>query len=120
MVTAGSVTIPDWPSDTTQAGDQIRDVFTAMGGSCVRDPAGLTVTGPQELAGIDIDLRDIGELTPTIAAVAVFATTPSTLRGVAHLRGHETDRLAALVTEINRLGGHAEELPDGLRITPRH
>ncbi len=118
MVTAGSVTIPDWPSHTTQAGDQIRDVFTAMGGSCVRDPAGLTVTGPQELAGIDIDLRDIGELTPTIAAVAVFATTPSTLRGVAHLRGHETDRLAALVTEINRLGGHAEELPDGLRITP--
>ena len=119
MVTAGSVTVPTWPTKTTQAGDQIRDVFAEMGGSCVLDDAGLTVTGPERMVGIDIDLRDIGELTPTIAAVAVFAQTPSKLRGVAHLRGHETDRLAALVTEINRLGGQAEELADGLTITPR-
>jgi 3-phosphoshikimate 1-carboxyvinyltransferase len=119
MVTAGSVTVPTWPTKTTQAGDQIRNVFTEMGGSCVLDDVGLTVTGPDRLVGIDIDLRDIGELTPTIAAVAVFAQTPSKLRGVAHLRGHETDRLAALVTEINRLGGQAEELADGLTITPQ-
>ena len=119
MVTAGSVTVPTWPTKTTQAGDQIRDVFAEMGGSCVLDDAGLTVTGPERMVGIDIDLRDIGELTPTIAAVAVFAQTPSKLRGVAHLRGHETNRLAALVTEINRLGGQAEELADGLTITPR-
>ena len=77
------------------------------------------MTGPERMVGIDIDLRDIGELTPRIAAVAVFAQTPSKLRGVAHLRGHETNRLAALVTEINRLGGQAEELADGLTITPR-
>ena len=119
MVTAGSVTVPTWPTKTTQAGDQIRDVFAEMGGSCVLDDAGLTVTGPERMVGIDIDLRDIGELTPTIAAVAVFAQTPSKLRGVAHLRGHETNRLAALVTEFNRLGGQAEELADGLTITPR-
>ncbi len=118
MVTGGTVTIPDWPERTTQPGDQIRAVFTAMGGSCTIDERGLTVTGPEAVTGIDIDLRDIGELTPTIAAVAAFANSPSVLRGVAHLRGHETDRLAALVTEINRLGGSARELPDGLAVDP--
>jgi 3-phosphoshikimate 1-carboxyvinyltransferase len=68
---------------------------------------------------VDIDMHDIGELTPTVAALAVFADGPSRLRGIAHLRGHETDRLAALVTEINGLGGAAEETEDGLVIRPR-
>lgn len=120
VVSGGTVTIPHWPQHTTQPGDRIRAVFTAMGAMCVIDDEGLTVTGPTTITGIDIDLREIGELTPTIAAVAVFANGPSALRGVAHLRGHETDRLAALVTEINRLGGSARELPDGLAIDPAH
>lgn len=118
MVTGGSVTIPGWPSRTTQPGDQIRDIFTAMGGAFEFTDTGLALTGPEEIAGIDVDLRDIGELTPTIAAVAVFASTPSSLRGIAHLRGHETDRLAALVTQINRLDGSARELEDGIAIEP--
>jgi 3-phosphoshikimate 1-carboxyvinyltransferase len=67
---------------------------------------------------VDSDLHDIGELTPTIAALAVFADSPSRLRGIAHLRGHETDRLAALVTEIRAIGGDAEETEDGLLIRP--
>ncbi len=118
MVTGGTVTIADWPSRTTQAGDQIRDVFAAMGATYKISDAGLELTGPNEITGIDMDLRDIGELTPTIAAVASFATGPSTLHGIAHLRGHETDRLAAIVSEINRLGGSAQELDDGIRIEP--
>jgi 3-phosphoshikimate 1-carboxyvinyltransferase len=79
----------------------------------------LQVTGPSgRLKGISLDMSDIGELTPTVAALAVLASTPSELTGIAHLRGHETNRLAALAAEINKLGGNCEELQDGLRITP--
>jgi 3-phosphoshikimate 1-carboxyvinyltransferase len=81
--------------------------------------ADLVVTGTGRITGIDTDLHDVGELTPTIAALAALASTPSRIRGVSHLRGHETDRLAALATEINRLGGDAEETEDGLIIRPR-
>lgn len=119
MVTAGSVSIPDWPAHTTQAGDEIRSIFDAMGGRHDITDGVLTVHGPDVLLGADVDLRNVGELTPTVAAVACAATTRSRLTGIAHLRGHETDRLAALVTEINRLGGQASELPDGLEIRPR-
>ncbi|MDF5756514.1 3-phosphoshikimate 1-carboxyvinyltransferase [Spongiactinospora sp. TRM90649] len=119
LVTGGTVTIPGWPEETTQPGDALRDLVTAMGGTVRRGSGGLTVTGSGRPSGIDADLRDVGELTPTIAALAALAEGPSRLRGIAHLRGHETDRLAALVTEINRLGGDAEETDDGLIIRPR-
>src|SRR5919206_4732558 len=80
---------------------------------------GLTVSGPDRLDGLDADLHDVGELTPTVAALAALAATPSRLSGIAHLRGHETDRLAALAAEIGALGGDIRELPDGLEIRPR-
>jgi 3-phosphoshikimate 1-carboxyvinyltransferase len=118
-VTGGSVTVTGWPAATTQPGDGIRAVLTAMGATVTLDDNGLTVTGGGTLSGVDIDLHDIGELTPTIAALAVFADGPSRLRGIAHLRGHETDRLAALVNEIRAIGGTAEETEDGLTIRPR-
>ena len=118
MVTAGTVTIPDWPQHTTQAGDALRGLFTRMGGSEALGEHGLTLTGPGSLVGMDVDLRDVGELAPTVAAVAAMATSPSRLRGIAHLRGHETDRLAALADMINSLGGHVEETDDGLSISP--
>jgi 3-phosphoshikimate 1-carboxyvinyltransferase len=89
-----------------------------MGADVERNETLLTVRGPKRLHGIDIDLHDVGELTPTVAALAALADTPSWLRGIAHLRGHETDRLAALSTEINRLGGSTVETDDGLEITP--
>ncbi|QYC44774.1 3-phosphoshikimate 1-carboxyvinyltransferase [Nonomuraea coxensis DSM 45129] len=123
LVTGGAVTIPAWPRVTTQPGDALRGLLTSMGATVARDEhagaADLTVTGTGEITGIDADLREVGELTPTIAALAALATTPTRIRGVAHLRGHETDRLAALATEINRLGGDAEETGDGLVIRPR-
>ncbi|MEU7002099.1 3-phosphoshikimate 1-carboxyvinyltransferase [Nonomuraea sp. NPDC046570] len=118
LLTGGTVTIPDWPLETTQPGDALRGLLGAMGASVSRAPEGLRVTGTGEVEGLDADLHEVGELTPTIAALAALANSPSRLRGIAHLRGHETDRLAALVTEINRLGGDAEETDDGLAIRP--
>ena len=117
-VTGGTVAFPGWPGETTQPGDGIRDVLTRMGCEVALTDGTLVVRGARELSGVDIDLRDVSELTPTIAAVAALATGRSTLRGVAHIRGHETDRLAALVAEINGLGGRAEETEDGLTIRP--
>lgn len=119
LVSGGTVRVPGWPGTTTQAGDHLRDLLDQMGAEVTLEPDGLTVTGTGEIYGLDADLSAAGELTPVVAALAALADTPSRLRGVAHLRGHETDRLKALAAEINRLGGAATETDDGLAITPR-
>jgi 3-phosphoshikimate 1-carboxyvinyltransferase len=119
IVTGGSVRIPGWPTSTTQAGDALRDLLAAMGADVRLGADGLTVTGSGTLRGLDADLHDVGELTPTLAALAALADGPSSLRGVGHLRGHETDRLAALCTEVSNLGGDVVEHADGLTIRPR-
>jgi 3-phosphoshikimate 1-carboxyvinyltransferase len=116
-VTGGTSTVRDWPAETTQPGDVLREILMLMGAEVVLEDRGLSVTG-QELTGIDYDLHDVGELTPAVAALCALANAPSTLRGVAHIRGHETDRLAALATELNRLGGKVTETDDGLQIEP--
>ncbi len=118
LLTGGSVRVPDWPETTTQPGDTLRDLLTRMGATCVLDD-GLTVTGTGTVHGIDANLHDVGELTPVLAALSALADRPSRLRGIGHLRGHETDRLKALATEINRLGGDVVETSDGLTIHPR-
>ncbi|HST83592.1 MAG TPA: 3-phosphoshikimate 1-carboxyvinyltransferase [Kineosporiaceae bacterium] len=118
-VTGGQVRVSSWPQYTTQAGDELRDLLDSMGAEVSLDRDGLTVAGTGELYGIDADLRSAGELTPVVAALAALAETPSHLRGIAHLRGHETDRLAALATELNKLGGDVTETADGLVIKPR-
>ncbi|WP_040421521.1 3-phosphoshikimate 1-carboxyvinyltransferase [Corynebacterium timonense] len=123
-VTGGVVRVPNWPAATTQPGDAVRRILERMGCEVELHAAGAThvleVRGPQRgtLRGIRVDMGDIGELTPTIAAVATQASSPSELTGIAHLRGHETDRLKALTDEINKLGGRCEERADGLRIHP--
>lgn len=118
MVCGGSITISDWPRSTTQPGDQLRDIFTSMGSTVEFVDGGLKVTGGESIHGIDIDLHDVGELTPSIAALAALADSPSHLRGIGHLRLHETDRLAALTREINSLGGNVTEEETALHITP--
>ena len=118
MICGGSVKVIDWPLSTTQPGDQLRSIFTKMGAKVELNASGLTITGTGKIDGIDIDLGDVGELTPSIAAVASLATTPSTLRGISHLRLHETDRLSALANEINNLGGSVIEGPGDLIIKP--
>jgi 3-phosphoshikimate 1-carboxyvinyltransferase len=117
-LSGGSVTVQGWPSETTQAGDALRGLLTQMGCGVELTADGLTVRGPDQLLGLDADLHDVGELTPAIAALCALATTPSRLTGVAHIRGHETDRLAALATELNALGADVTEHEDGLTITP--
>ncbi|MEI6590717.1 MAG: 3-phosphoshikimate 1-carboxyvinyltransferase [Actinomycetes bacterium] len=118
MVAGGSVTIGDWPVNTTQVGNEFDGILQKMGAKVSRGPSGLTVTGDGNIHGIEIDLSIGGELTPVVAALAALADSPSRIWGVAHLRGHETDRLAALAAEINRLGGIARETHDGLEIDP--
>ncbi len=118
MVAGGSVFIQGWPEHTTQVGDEFDGILQQMGASIVRENGGLKITGTGKIHGIDIDLSIGGELTPVIAALAALADSPTVIRGVAHLRGHETDRLAALAAEINRIGGIARETPDGLEIDP--
>lgn len=118
MVAGGSVTIPDWPTKTTQVGNDFDGILQQMGASIVRDERGLTITGTGRINGIDIDLSRGGELAQVIAALAVLADSPSRIRGIAHIRGHETDRLAAMATEINRIGGNATETENGWEIVP--
>jgi 3-phosphoshikimate 1-carboxyvinyltransferase len=118
MVTKGEVTIPDWPQHTTQAGNAWIEILTKMGAKVSLGDNGLTVNNANEIKGIDFDLSDVGELTPVLVSIALFANSKSTLSGIAHLRGHETDRLAALVENIKSIGGDAEETSDGLIIRP--
>ena len=119
--TGGTVTVTGWPARTTQAGDQLRGILSAMGCAVqLSDSGELSVTGPPdgELRGLDIDLHDVGELTPVVAALCALAATPSRISGVAHLRGHETDRLAALEAELCRMGAEVAQTDDGLQIAP--
>lgn len=124
IVAGGTVTIPAWPDTTTQVGNDLLDYLPLFGASITRDERGVTIDGREgfvggrRIPGVNLDLSTGGELAPPLVALAALASEPSTFTGIAHLRGHETDRLAALVTEINKLGGKAEELPDGIRVTP--
>jgi 3-phosphoshikimate 1-carboxyvinyltransferase len=118
MVAGGSVTIKNWPKETTQVGDEFRQILPKMGAEVVLKDGDLVISGNGQIQGLEIDLSIGGELAPVIAALAALADSPSKITGIAHLRGHETDRLFALCSEINRIGGNASELPDGLEIIP--
>ena len=119
LVTRGRVRVPGWPQHTTQAGDDIRDILDEMGADVVLARDGLTVSAPDGFTGVDLDLHDASELTPVVAALAALADGPTMIRGVAHIRGHETDRLAALARELGALGTEVTETADGLHIVPR-
>ncbi|MCP2637462.1 3-phosphoshikimate 1-carboxyvinyltransferase [Microbacterium sp. HD4P20] len=119
MIAGGSVSVPGWPAHSTQPGAMLTEILTLMGARAVRRGGALTITAGAGIQGIDLDLSAAGELAPTIFALAAFADAPSTLHGIGHIRGHETDRIAALVAELRGLGGEAHELPDGIRIVPR-
>jgi 3-phosphoshikimate 1-carboxyvinyltransferase len=119
LVTGGTVRIAGWPAASIQPAEIILDILTQMNSVVNQSDSYLEVRGPQSYGGFDVNLRDVGELTPAVAVLAALATpgSVSQLTGIAHLRGHETDRLAALSTEINRLGGSCRETSDGLEIT---
>ena len=119
VVSGGTVRITNWPANSVQPADNILSVLSKLNATVTQTDSFLEVRGSAEYGGFDVDLRAVGELTPSVAALAALATPGSVSRvsGVAHLRGHETDRLAALCAEINRLGGDCTETPDGLVIT---
>lgn len=123
MACGGSVTVSNWPHVTTQPGDRLRNILSTMGAHCeliTRDGAtDLRLTSNGTIKGIDIDLHEVGELTPAIAALAALADSPSSLRGIGHLRFHETDRLQALTRELTNLGCEVREEESALHITPR-
>ena len=119
ILCGGEVIIKDWPRKTTQPGDQLRQIFSEMGGEIDFVDQGLRVRSSGHIRGIDIDLGDVGELTPVIAALASLADSPSYLRGIGHLRLHETDRLSALKNELTALGAEVLEEESALRINPK-
>jgi 3-phosphoshikimate 1-carboxyvinyltransferase len=124
LLAGGRVTIAGWPATTTQVGDLFATLLPRFGATVTRGPEGLTVDGGDGFRGgrtwegVDLDLSEGGELAPTFAALAALATTASRITGIGHLRGHETDRLAALVADLTSLGGRVSELPDGLAFEP--
>jgi 3-phosphoshikimate 1-carboxyvinyltransferase len=121
LVTGGRVRVTGWPRDSVQPADTITALLEQLGAVVRHEDSYLEVTGPRGYSGFHAELRDVGELAPSVAALAALAEpgTISQLTGIAHLRGHETDRLAALSTELNGLGGQCEETSDGLLITAR-
>ncbi|WP_420846133.1 3-phosphoshikimate 1-carboxyvinyltransferase [Microbacterium lushaniae] len=119
MVAGGHVTVPGWPLHSTQPGALLGEILAEMGAKVVRRSTNLTVTGGEHIEGIDLDLSGAGELAPTLFGLAAFAESPTTLYGIGHIRGHESDRIAALVSNLRALGGEAHELEDGIRIVPR-
>lgn len=118
MVSGGSVTIKDWPLESTQPGARAPHLLQKMGAKYRLDEDGLTLHGPEELIGLDENLSDVGELTPVLVAIASLANSPSHFYGIGHLRGHETNRLQALVREFSKCGAKIEETADGLTISP--
>ncbi|ARJ05626.1 3-phosphoshikimate 1-carboxyvinyltransferase 1 [Cnuibacter physcomitrellae] len=119
LVAGGTVRIDGWPESTTQVGDDLADLLPLFGATVERVDGALVVRGSGTITAVTVDLSTGGELAPALVALATLADGPSEITGIGHIRHHETDRLAALVAEITALGGGAEELPDGIRITPR-
>ncbi|MDN3311548.1 3-phosphoshikimate 1-carboxyvinyltransferase [Microbacterium oryzae] len=119
LIAGGHMTVTGWPAHSTQPGAHLTEILAAMGARVSRRSGNLTVSAGKAIQGVDLDLSGVSELTPTLVGLAAYADGPSTFRGIAHIRGHETDRLAALAANLRAVGGEAEELPDGIRIIPR-
>ena len=116
-VTGGRVTVQGLSPNALQGDVKFADVLARMGCRVDAGPEGITVTGGP-LRGIEVDMNAISDTAQTLAAVAPFATGPTTIRNIAHVRHKETDRIAAVATELRRLGQQVDEFPDGLTIHP--
>ncbi len=117
-ITGGTVTVRGMKRDMLQGDVKFVDCLQAMGCTVTELADGIGVQGGP-LRGIDVDMNAISDTVMTLAAVACFADGPTTIRNVAHIRHKETDRIAAVATELRKLGVEVEEYPDGLRITPK-
>ncbi|GAB3858764.1 3-phosphoshikimate 1-carboxyvinyltransferase [Micromonospora andamanensis] len=120
LVTGGEVTLRGWPArGSAQPVERLRSLLQQMGAAVTLTTEGLTVRGTGPVKGLHADLSDVSELTPALTALALLADSPSVFTGVGHIRGHETDRLAALNREFTGLGADITESADGLEIRPR-
>ncbi|WP_028569478.1 3-phosphoshikimate 1-carboxyvinyltransferase [Salinispora tropica] len=119
LVTGGEVTVTGWPGGSVQPVERLRGLLQAMGGEVSLSTTGLTVRGTGSVHGLTADLSDVSELTPALTALAMLADSPSQFTGIAHIRGHETDRISALAREFSALGADLTESHDGLAIRPR-
>ena len=119
MVTKGEIKIKDWPLQTTQAGNSWIEILSMMGANIQLNSKQLILKNESDIKGINYNLNDVGELTPVLVAISLFANSKSEFTGISHLRGHETNRLAALVENITAIGGDATETEDGLIINPK-
>jgi 3-phosphoshikimate 1-carboxyvinyltransferase len=119
MVAGGRVSVTDWPARSTQPGALLADILPLMGARAHRRGGALHLSAGDGITGVDLDMSAAGELAPTIVGLAALADAPTTLHGIGHIRRHETDRLAALVSNLRALGGEADEMEDGIRIVPR-
>jgi 3-phosphoshikimate 1-carboxyvinyltransferase len=119
MIAGGSVAVTGWPLHSTQPGALLADILVQLGARVTRRGRALTVTAGPRIAGAELDLTAASELAPTFFALAAFADAPTTLTGIGHIRGHETDRIAALIGNLRAIGGEAHELADGIRVVPR-
>lgn len=119
VVTGGTVSVPRWPVHSTQPGAMLQEILPQFGARASRRSGVLTVTGTGTITGVNLDLSAAGELVPNLVALAALADSPSTFTGIGHIRQHETDRIAALINDLEALGGRAEELPDGIRVIPQ-
>lgn len=117
-ITGGRISVLDIPENSLQGDVDFVDCLGDMGCRVERCSSGITVHG-RPLRGIDVDMNAVSDTVMTLAAVACFAEGPTTIRNVAHIRHKETDRLAALATELRKVGAEVEEFADGLKITPR-
>ncbi|MFJ3382643.1 MULTISPECIES: 3-phosphoshikimate 1-carboxyvinyltransferase [unclassified Curtobacterium] len=124
LVAGGTVRIRTWPTATTQVGADLETLLPLWGASVARDgddlvfDGGVGIRGGASVPGLELDLTRGGELAPALVALAALADGPTTVTGIGHLRGHETDRLAALAADVDRTGGSVQELEDGLLIRP--
>jgi 3-phosphoshikimate 1-carboxyvinyltransferase len=120
-VTGGRVRVEGLGRDSTQGDLRFVDVLAKMGAEVEIGDGYTEVRGPArgDLRGADLDLGPISDTAQTLAAIAPLASGPTTIRGIAHARLKETDRVSALATELRRLGQDVDEFPDGMRITPR-
>lgn len=118
-LTGGQVRIANLRSDTLQPDLGFTDVLERMGCRVRKGPDGVELRGPERLkGGFAVSLNAMSDQTPTLAAIAPFADAPITITGVAHVRHHECDRIAAMCASLRALGIRAEERPDGLTVHP--
>ncbi len=118
LITGGQVSVPHWPAMTGQPAPQLRGVLEKFGAKVETHDGTLVVRARDELHGVDVWLNDASELTPVVAALAALALQSTHIHGVAHIRGHETDRLAALESNLDALGARVRQTHDGLVIHP--